>query len=398
MEVLSRFFGVPSKSAFVFGPRGSGKSTWLRHSLPDALWVNLLQPETYREMSARPERLRQLVEGSGQRDVVVDEIQRVPELLNVVHDLMESGKKRRFLLTGSSARKLRRGGVDLLAGRALNLTMHPFMAAEMPDFQLQRALDIGTLPLVVASSDPVGTLHAYATLYLDEEVKLEGWARDIGRFARFLEVVTFSHGSVMNVSNLARECQTERKTIAGYIEVIEDLLLAFRLPVFTRRAQREITQHPKFYLFDTGVFRSLRPRGPIDRPAEIDGAALEGLVAQHLRAWIAYAPGDTRLSFWRTRSGVEVDFIVYGDLGFTAIEVQNSATVRSGDLRPLREFKADYPEARAILLYRGNEELLIDDIHCLPVESFLRSLVPPASTTRDAQAKQAAKPKRAKES
>jgi predicted AAA+ superfamily ATPase len=202
----------------------------------------------------------------------------------------------------------------------------------------------------------------------------------------------------MNVSNLARECQTERKTIAGYIEVLEDLLLAFRLPVFTRRAQREITQHPKFYLFDTGVFRSLRPRGPIDRPAEIDGAALEGLVAQHLRAWIAYAPGDTRLSFWRTRSGAEVDFIVYGDLGFTAIEVQNSATVRSGDLRPLREFTSDYPEARAILLYRGNEELLIDDIHCLPVESFLRSLVPPASTTRDAQAKQAKRPKRAKES
>jgi predicted AAA+ superfamily ATPase len=202
----------------------------------------------------------------------------------------------------------------------------------------------------------------------------------------------------MNVSNLARECQTERKTIAGYIEVLEDLLLAFRLPVFTRRAQREITQHPKFYLFDTGVFRSLRPRGPIDRPAEIDGAALEGLVAQHLRAWIAYAPGDTKLSFWRTRSGVEVDFIVYGDLGFTAIEVQNSATVRSGDLRPLREFTADYPEAKALLLYRGNEELLIDGIRCLPVESFLRSLVPPSPAMPNAKASRAAESKRVKKS
>lgn len=376
MEVLRRFFRFPPKSAFVFGPRGSGKSTWLRHSLPDALWVNLLQPETYREMSARPERLRHLVEGSRQRDVVVDEVQRVPELLNVVHDLMESGEERRFLLTGSSARKLRRGGVDLLAGRALNLTMHPFMAAEIPTFGLERALEIGMLPLVVASSDPMATLHAYATLYLDEEVKLEGWARDIGRFARFLEAVTFSHGSVLNVSNLARECQAERKTIAGYIEVLEDLLLAFRLPVFTRRAQRETSQHPKFYLFDAGVFRSLRPRGPLDRPAEIDGAALEGLVAQHLRAWIAYAPGDTRLFFWRTRSGVEVDFIVYGDLGFTAIEVQNSTTVRSGDPRPLRSFVADYPEAQPLLLYRGREELSIDGIRCLPVETFLRSLVP----------------------
>jgi predicted AAA+ superfamily ATPase len=380
MEVLRRFFPFPSGSAFIFGPRGSGKSTWLRHSLPDALWLNLLQPETYREMSARPERLRQLVQGSNQTDVVVDEIQRVPELLNVVHDLMESGEKRRFLLTGSSARKLRRGGVDLLAGRAVNLTMHPFMAAEVPTFDLDRALDIGMLPLVVGSSDPIATLHAYATLYLDEEVKLEGWARDIGQFARFLETVTFSHGAVLNVANVAREAQVERKTIAAYIEVLEDLLLAFRLPVFMRRAKRETTQQPKFYLFDAGVFRSLRPRGPLDRPSEIGGAALEGLVAQHLRAWIAYSPGDTKLFFWRTRSGVEVDFVLYGDLGFMAIEVQNSPTVRSNDLRPLRTFIADYPEAKPVLLYRGSEELMIDGIRCVPVERFLRGLTPEAKT------------------
>jgi predicted AAA+ superfamily ATPase len=380
MEVLSRFFRIPSESAFVFGARGSGKSTWLRHSLPDALWLNLLQPETYREMSARPERLRQLVEGSGQRDIVVDEIQRVPELLNVIHDLMESGEKRRFLLTGSSARKLRRGGVDLLAGRALNLTMHPFMAAEVPAFDLDRALEIGMLPLVLGSSDPIATLHAYATLYLDEEVKLEGWARDIGRFARFLETVTFSHGAVLNVANVAREAQAERNTIVGYIEVLEDLLLAFRLPVFTRRAKRETSQQPKFYLFDAGVFRSLRPRGPLDRPSEIGGAALEGLVAQHLRAWIAYSRGDTKLFFWRTRSGVEVDFVVYGDLGFMAIEVQNSQVVRSNDLRPLRAFIADYPEAKPLLLYRGNEELMIDGIRCVPVDRFLRGLTPAPDT------------------
>lgn len=376
MEVVNRFFPFSSRSAFIFGPRGSGKSTWLRHSLPDALWLNLLQPETYREMSARPERLRQLVEGSDQRDVVVDEIQRAPELLNVVHDLMESGPKRRFLLTGSSARKLRRGGVDLLAGRALNQTMHPFMAAEVPAFDLDRALEIGMLPLVVGSSDPVATLHAYATLYLDEEVKLEGWARDIGRFARFLETVSFSHGSVLNVANVAREAQSERNTIVSYIEILEDLLLAFRLPVFTRRAKRQTTQQPKFYLFDAGVFRSLRPRGPLDRPSEIGGAALEGLVAQHLRAWIAYSPGDTKLFFWRTRSGVEIDFVVYGDLGFMAIEVQNSQVVRSNDLRPLRTFIEDYPEAKPLLLYRGSEELMIDGIRCLPVERFLRDLTP----------------------
>lgn len=376
MEILSRFFQIPVGNAFIFGPRGTGKSTWLRHSLPNALTINLLRPEIYREMSAKPERLRHLVDGAPERDVVVDEVQRVPELLNVVHDLIELGVDRRFLLTGSSARKLRRGGVDLLAGRALNLTMHPFMAAELPDFRLARALEIGMLPLVVAASDPVETLRAYATLYLEEEVKLEGWARDIGRFARFLEAISFSQGSVLNVSNVARECQAERKTIATYIEVLEDLLVAFRLPVFTRRARRETAQHPKFYLFDAGVFRSLRPRGPLDRSEEIEGSALEGLVAQHLRAWIAYSLSDARLFFWRTRSGVEVDFIVYGDRDFWAIEVQNSATVRSGDLRPLRSFVADYPEARALLLYRGTEPLLIDGIRCVPVEMFLQSLVP----------------------
>lgn len=376
MELASRFFKIPRNNAFVLGPRGTGKSTWLGHSLPDALVVNLLRPETYRELTARPERLRSLVEGWPGLDVIVDEVQRVPELLNVVHDLIESDKRRRFLLTGSSARKLRRGGIDLLAGRALNLTMHPFMAAELPDFQLARALQTGMLPLVVASRHPTETLGAYATLYLDEEVKLEGWARDIGRFARFLESVSFSHASVLNVNNVARESQTERKTIAGYIEVLEDLLLAFRLPVFTRRAKRETAQHPKFYLFDAGVFRSLRPRGPLDRPEEIEGAALEGLVAQHLRAWIAYSSGDERLFFWRTRSGVEIDFVIYGSREFCAIEVQNSKIVRSNDLRPLRTFIADYPEARALLLYRGEESLRIDGIRCLPVETFLRSLTP----------------------
>ncbi|HUO83966.1 MAG TPA: AAA family ATPase [Thermoanaerobaculia bacterium] len=380
MELLSRFLRLPSDNAFIFGPRGTGKTTWLRHLLPDALVVNLLRPETYREMTAAPERLRNLVEGSTARDVVIDEVQRVPELLNVVHDLIESGVERRFLLTGSSARKLRRGGVDLLGGRALNLTLHPFMAAELPEFRLSEALQTGMLPLVLASHDSGETLRAYATLYLEEEVRTEGWARDVGRFARFLEAVSFSHGSVLNITNVARECQAERKTIAGYVEILEDLLLAFRLPVFTRRARRETSQHPKFYLFDAGIYRSLRPRGPLDRTEEVEGAALEGLVAQHLRAWISYSASDSRLFFWRTRSGVEIDFIVYGDRDFLAIEVQSSPTVRAADLRALRSFRIDYPECETLLLYRGAERLLIDGIRCLPVDAFLRSLDPLDST------------------
>jgi predicted AAA+ superfamily ATPase len=344
---------------------------------PEALFVDLLHPDVYREMSARPERLRELVLGSPQRvTVVVDEVQRVPELLNVVHALIEQPVRRQFVLTGSSARKLRRGGIDLLAGRALYYTLHPFMAAEWPSFQLSTALQTGLLPLVVTSTQPEEVLKAYATLYLQEEVQLEGWARNVGSFARFLEMVSFSHTAVLNISNVARECQIERKTVAAYIEVLEDLLLSFRLPIFTRRARRQTSAHPKFYLFDAGVYRSLRPRGPLDRAEEIDGGAFEGLVAQYLRAWIAYARQDCALYFWRTRAGVEVDFVVYGAGGFWAFEVKNTARVRSQDLHALQSFVSDYPECQPVLLYRGTERLRIDGIWCIPGEEFLRQLHP----------------------
>ncbi len=377
MEVHSRFFTLPSQSFFLFGPRGTGKSTWLRHELPEALFLDLLRPEVYREMSARPERLRDLVLGAPERDtVVVDEVQRVPELLNVVHELLESRGRKRFVLTGSSARKLRCGGVDLLAGRALLQSLHPFMAAEFPPFRLDEALRHGLLPLVVASEKPEETLHAYASLYLDQEVRSEGLARNVGDFARFLEAVSFSHASVLNVSNVARECQIERKTVAGYVQVLEDLLLSFRVPVFAKRAKRAVAAHSKLYLFDAGVFRSLRPHGPLDRPEGIDGAALEGLVAQHLRAWIAYSRARAELSYWRTRSGVEVDFVVYGRDAFWAVEVKNSASIRPEDLRGLKAFHADYPECRSIFLYRGEQRLQTEKIWCVPVEEFLVRLHP----------------------
>jgi predicted AAA+ superfamily ATPase len=307
---------------------------------------------------------------------VVDEVQRVPELLNVVHHMMEGPEQRRFVLTGSSARKLRRGGVDLLAGRAIRRGMFPFMAAELGTFRLEDALEIGMLPVVLGADRPGDALSAYASLYLEEEVQVEGWARNIGDFARFLEAISFSHAQVLNVANVARECEAERKTVAGYVEVLEDLLLSFRLPVFTKRARRKTSSHPKLYLFDVGVFRSLRPRGPLDRPEEIDGAALEGLVAQHLRAWIGYSSRKRDLYYWRTRSGVEVDFVIYGEDCFWAIEVKNGSRVRSEDLRPLRAFASDYPESETILLYRGTERLRVDRIWCLPAEEFLRQLHP----------------------
>lgn len=375
MELQRRFLLPPKQSFFLYGPRGTGKTTWLRQVFPDALVVDLLQPDLAREFVARPERLRDFVRGAEPRQtVVLDEVQRVPELLNVVHSILESKDRRRFVLTGSSARKLRRGGVDLLAGRAVVRTLHPFMAAELDRFDFAAALSRGLIPLIVGAPKPEDALRAYASLYLDQEVRLEGWARDISGFARFLETVSFSHAEVLNTAAVARECQVERKTVGAYLEVLEDLLLAFRVPVFTRRAKRDTVTHPKFYLFDTGVFRSLRPKGPLDRPAEIDGHALEGLVAQHLRAWLAYRENDAELFFWRTRSGVEVDFVIYGETAFQAIEVKNTDRIRTEDLRGLESFGEDYPSAELLLLYRGHHRERRGRIRLFPVEEFLLGL------------------------
>ncbi|MBI4676855.1 MAG: ATP-binding protein [Elusimicrobia bacterium] len=378
MELVNRFLAIPDRSFFLFGPRGTGKSTWAQAVFRDALRIDLLSPDAFRRYAARPERLRDLVEGEvRRRAVIVDDVQKVPALLPVIHALIEEKRGFVFVLTGSSARKLKRTGADLLAGRAVMRAMHPFMAAEVaPRFDLDRALRHGLLPLVWREEDPEDVLRAYAALYVREEVQMEGLVRNVGNFARFLEVVTFSHAGVLNLSNVARECEVERKVVESYVQILEDLLLAFRLPVFAKRAKRAVSVHPKFYLFDAGVYRSLRPCGPLDRPQEIDGHALEGLVAQHIRAWNVYGGGLHQLAFWRTRSGVEVDFVVYGPRGFWAVEVKNTDRVRDEELRGLRAFCEEYPEAQALFLYRGVERLKRHGVICLPCDAFLRALVP----------------------
>lgn len=381
MEFVTRFFEPPVGSYFLLGPRGTGKSAWTRRVYPDALVVDLLDPATERRLLASPEQLTAMVRGHGPGAVVIDEIQKVPSLLDVVHQLISAEPSRwQFVLTGSSARKLRRGGVNLLGGRAAMATFGPFMAAELGDrFDLVRALAVGLVPGIVESPDPDASLRAYAALYLREEVQAERMVRRLGDFARFLEAVSFSHGAVLNVAAVSRECAVERNTAVGFLEILEDLLLAVRVLPFTRRAQRATVAHPKFYWFDTGVFRSLRPAGPLDRPEEIAGAALEGLVFQHLRQWCAWRAGSAHsVSYWRTRTGMEVDFVVYGADQFVGIEVKHSATVRSRDLGALRAFRAEYPEAQTVLLYRGDEPIEIDGIRCLPVDRWLRQVAPSA--------------------
>lgn len=329
-------------------------------------------------MQARLEGLLDIVRAQpAERTVVVDEVQRAPDLLPAVHLLMEEEPRRRFVLTGSSARKLRRAGTDLLAGRAVRAEMHPFLAAELGTrFDLAAALSTGLIPLVVAAPDPAAAIRSYVALYLQEEVQAEGLVRNLGGFARFLEAMSFSHGAVTNLANVAASCQVGRKTAEGYLEVLEDLLLGFRLGVLSRRAARATAAHPKFYFFDTGVFRSLRPVGALDGPEKIEGAALEGLVAQHLRAWMALYGKGHDLYTWRTRGGSDVDFVVYGQREFVGIEVKRARTIRPADLRGLRAFAEDYPEARTLLLHRGPERLRVGGHLCLPVEEFLRGIGP----------------------
>jgi predicted AAA+ superfamily ATPase len=378
MIIIKRFFQGPKSCYFLFGPRGTGKTTWLKQNCKSRLTIDLLEPVSFRRYKARPERLRELVEGNPDKKIViVDEIQKVPELLDVVHVLMEEKPELQFILTGSSARKIKQKGVDLLGGRAIVRSLHPFMASELKDkFNLEISLKKGLIPLIFSAKDPEDTQNAYITLYLKEEIQMEGLVRNIGNFARFLEAISFSHGSILNVSNVARECEVERKTVEGYIDVLYDLMVAYSLPVFTKKAKRAVIQHPKFFFFDTGVFKTLRPSGPLDRPGEIEGPALEGLVAQHIRAWIDYSQSSCRLYYWRTKAGTEIDFIVYGKEGFWAIEVKNTRNIRKNDLRPLKTFHQDFPDCTPMFVYRGDEKMLIDDILCVPCETFLKSIEP----------------------
>lgn len=378
MAFIRRMMAAGRDHFFLLGPRGTGKTSWCAHEYPDALRVDLLNPAVLRRYSATPEYLIELIAANAKaKHIVIDEIQKLPTLLEVVHLLIERKTGAQFILTGSSARKLRRQGVNLLGGRAAQKFMHPYMAAELGTrFKLGTALQQGMLPVVWGADDPISVLEAYNALYLYEEVQTEGLARNIGAFARFLQAMSFSHASVLNLANVSREAQVSRKTIEGYLEILEDLLLGFRLEVFSKRAKRELASHPKFYFFDTGVFRANRPAGPLDLGSEIDGAAIEGLVAQHLRAWCDYSRPKHSLHYWQTRSRSEVDFVVYGETGLYAIEVKNAKRVDIGDLTALKHFATDYPQAKRYLLYRGDDRLNRDGVLCMSAEEFLLALKP----------------------
>ena len=374
---FNRLIGDPvdaGRSFFLFGPRGTGKTTWLRRRMPEAPFINLLRSDFYTPLSAEPGRLRTLVPREYRGWVVIDEVQRIPALLNEVHDLIES-RGLKFILTGSSARALRRKGVNLLAGRARTYFMHPLTALEQGDaFDLARSVRFGHLPARFNDPDPRRYLRDYVQTYLREEVMQEGLTRNIGHFARFLETASLSQGKPLNISGIARDAQVSRPATENYFSILDDLLLAVRLPVFSRRARRMLVSQQKFYLFDAGVFRAIRPAGPLDSEAEIDGLALETLVLQELRAANDYRACGYQLHYWRTRAHLEVDFVLYGSRGLLAIEVKRSRQLRPADTRSLREFRKDYPSARCCIFYGGDHELELDGITAIPLERALPDL------------------------
>jgi len=383
MQVITRLFHPTKTSFFLFGPRGTGKSTLMRTIYQNALWVDFLNPKTERIYAANPELLYDYIDANkNYNTIIIDEVQKVPAVLNVVHDLMEQRKNLQFVLTGSSARKIKRTGENLLAGRALSYSMYPFMANELgAKFNLELALEYGLVPIIIASNNKEETIQAYINLYLKEEIQIEGLTRNIDDFARFLEAISFSHASLINVSNIARECLVKRKTVESYINILEDLLLIYKLPVFTKRAKRELVNNHKVYLFDSGIYNALRPKGLLDKREEIDGAGLEGLVLQHLKAWDDYNVKKSNVCFWRTSSGVEVNFVVYGEKNFFAIEVKNTKNINLQDTKSLKIFLQEYPEAKAVLLYRGEEKIIRQGILCIPIEQFLLDLKPGLSLT-----------------
>lgn len=361
-------------SVFIFGARGTGKTSWLKKSFPDAIYIDLLDDDTYTELLGKPSRLEAKIPSHHTDWVIIDEIQKIPPLLNEVHRLIEA-KKLRFILTGSSARKLRRKGVNLLAGRALTYHMYPLTAMELQgDDDIEHAIQYGRLPSVIQHESPAKYLSSYVKTYLREEVYQESLVRNLQVFTRFMEVTSFSQGETINYTEIAREVGSNRNTVTTFFDILEDLLIAYRIPVFTKRAKRKLTSHSKFYYFDAGVYRSIRPSGPLDLSEEITGPLLETLFLQEVKALIDYFDLKYTIYYWRTQSQIEVDFVLYGASGFHAFEIKRKEKLTKKDFKGLSTFGKDYPMATRHMLYGGSKSYYENDVHVYPFKEALQNI------------------------
>ena len=359
------------------GAPPAGKTTLLRQSYPDSRWVDLLKSDEFRRYSVNPELLRQEIEADGPdptRQVVIDEVQKVPALLDEVHWLMEN-RGLSFALCGSSARKVRRGAANLLGGRAVRLELRGLTAGELGgDFDLPRTLNHGYLPRIYGASRPRRLLDAYVADYLREEVAAEGLVRNLPAFSGFLDAAALSDGEAVNMSNVARECGVSSPTAKGYFGILEDTLLGRWLPAYRRRRKRRLAAAPKFYFADVGVVNRLARRGEVVPGSELYGKAFENWVHHELSAFVGYREVDDELSYWRLPSGIEVYFVL-GDVRL-AIEAKASARVDRNHLKGLRSIAQEYPETgrRVVVCLEPRARRTDDGIDILPAETFVRRL------------------------
>lgn len=361
--MLKRILNPPSQSFFLLGPRGTGKSTWLRALFPDAHLIDLLSEATYQGLLANPASLaNQLRAVHPGKWVIIDEVQRLPALLNEVHRFIEQ-KRLKFVLCGSSARKLKRSGVNLLAGRALNRSMHPFVPEELGEsFDVDDALQFGLLPIVWDSVEKSETLTAYAQLYLKEEIQAEALVRNLSGFARFLPIAALYQGQALNVSNIAREAGIARTTVVGYLEILEETLLCFRLPAFEAKMRVRERKLPKWYWCDPGLVRAIKRSSGVLIPEET-GALFEGLVAQLLRAYIDYRRIFDVMYYWAPAGSVktEVDFILLRNREFVAVEVKSGRVFSKRWCRGLRAITDLKGLQRRVIVYPHGPLLRTED-------------------------------------
>jgi predicted AAA+ superfamily ATPase len=376
-KYIDRLLPVPQQSFFLFGPRGTGKTTWVNHEFQNAHQVNLLNESLYQsylaDISQFSNEMRALKPASW---VFVDEIQRLPGLLNEVHRFMEE-KKLQFILTGSSARKLKKTGVNLLAGRALFKRMYSFVPAELGgSFDLENVLTYGSIPLVWNSPNKKETLKAYVQMYLKEEIKAEALVRNLPGFVRFLPIAALLHGQVLNISGAARNAGIARTTLNGYIEILEDTLLAFRLPAFELKLRLREKKHPKLYWIDPGLVRAVNNRFGDVYPEE-RGALFEGFVATLLKAYQDYDDLFDEIYYWSPASALktEVDFLLKRESSYIAIEVKTSQRVNNDHFKGLRAIAELKGLKKKILIYTGERKMETEDkIEIWPLDFFCEVL------------------------
>lgn len=359
-------------SIFLLGARQTGKSTILRQQLPNSIFIDLLDTSIKSRFRRRPVLLYEMLcdkpEGTL---VIIDEIPEVPELLNEVHRLI-SEKELVFILCGSSARKLKRKGYNTLGGRAFPVYLYPFVSAEIPDFDLDHALLSGMVPPHYLAKNPTRRLSAYIDVYLKEEIKEESLVRNLDAFHRFLEVAALTDGEMVNYNNIAQDCGVSATTVAAYFEILEDTLIGYRIPAYTKTMKRRLVQAPRFYYFDVGVGNYLLHRKSLERGTTEYGHAFEHLVIQEIVAYLSYNHSDEKLSYWRTYSGIEVDAVI-GDARI-AIEIKSADEVQTRHLKGLKAFAEDYPASRRVIVSLDPFNRRMGDIECIYVLDFFRMM------------------------